>query len=72
MRSLLNMALTAGLMPGCQYSQVVPQQGSYMAAQINGTDWLVEINTLNRLRMSTYSTSITKRCGYRLTETITA
>ena len=44
MKSLLNMVLIAGLMLGCQYSQVLPEQGSYMAARINGTDWLVEVN----------------------------
>lgn len=39
------LLLFAGLAVGCQYSQVLPERGFFVAAQINGTDWLVEVNS---------------------------
>ncbi len=44
MKPFLNMMLIAGLMLGCQYSQVLPERGYFVAAQINGTDWLINVD----------------------------
>ena len=37
-QTVYRLLLFAGLTVGCQYSQVLPERGFFVAAQVNGTD----------------------------------